>query len=220
LVVEGAILGRLIAGVVGLTRTTLFPLVGAAAFLGAGYRTPIAGVMFVAESTGRPGFVVPALIATAVAQLVMGRSSISPYQLRMRAGHVEERLRMPVAAVLVRDPYTVAPAATVEDLLHRHFVQARSRAIPVAEVNRYLGMVRLEDVDEVPREERAARTVAEVMRTDVPAGSSRWTLRDAVAAMEAADLDQLAIVEGQTLVGVVTMDDIVSLGEILEATSD
>ncbi len=220
LVVEGAILGRLIAGVIGLTRTTLFPLVGAAAFLGAGYRTPIAGVMFVAESTGRPGFVVPALIATAVAQLVMGRSSISPYQIRMRGGHVEERLRMPVSTVLVRDPYTVPPTATVEDLLHRHFVQARSRAIPVAEVNRYLGMVRLEDVDEVPREERASRTVAEVMRPDVPAGSSGWTLRHAVAAMEAADVDQLAIVEGETLVGVVSMDDIVSLGEILEATSD
>jgi len=220
LVVEGAILGRLIAGVLKLTRTTLFPLVGAAAFLGAGYRTPIASVMFVAESTGRPGFVVPALIATVVAQLVMGRSSISPYQQQMRGGHVEQRFRMPVTTVLVRDPYTVAPTATVEDLIHRHFIQARSRAIPVVEVNRYLGMVRLEDVDGVPREERAATTVAEVMRTDVDAASSGWTLRQAVAAMETADVDQIAVVDAGVFVGVVTMDDILSLEEILDATSD
>jgi hypothetical protein len=36
--------------------------------------------MFVAESTGRPGFVVPGLLAAAVPQLVMGRASVSPYQ--------------------------------------------------------------------------------------------------------------------------------------------
>ena len=62
------------------TRTSLFPVVGTAAFLGAGYRTPIAGIVFVAEVTGRPGFVVPALIATAVAQVLMGASSVTTYQ--------------------------------------------------------------------------------------------------------------------------------------------
>jgi CIC family chloride channel protein len=38
-------------------------------------------VVFVAEFTGRPGFVVPGLIAAVVAQLVMGRASLSPYQV-------------------------------------------------------------------------------------------------------------------------------------------
>jgi CIC family chloride channel protein len=62
------------------THTSLFPVVGAAALLGAGYRTPIAGIVFVAEATGRPGFVVPALLATAVAQVLMGTSSVTTYQ--------------------------------------------------------------------------------------------------------------------------------------------
>ena len=48
--------------------------------LGAGYRTPIAGIVFVAETTGRPGFVVPALIATAIAQVLMGNASVTTYQ--------------------------------------------------------------------------------------------------------------------------------------------
>ena len=34
-----------------------------AAALGAGYRVPLAGVMFVAEASGRPGFIVPGLLA-------------------------------------------------------------------------------------------------------------------------------------------------------------
>ncbi len=79
LFVQGWLLGRFVQGVAG-THTSLFPVVGAAAFLGAGYRTPIAGIVFVAEVTGRPGFVVPALIATAVAQVLMGASSVTTYQ--------------------------------------------------------------------------------------------------------------------------------------------
>ncbi len=55
-------------------------MIGVAAFLGAGYRVPLAGVMFAAETTGRPAFVVPALIAAVVAELVMGDSSVTSYQ--------------------------------------------------------------------------------------------------------------------------------------------
>jgi CIC family chloride channel protein len=55
-------------------------VIGAAAFLGAGYRVPLAAVVFVAEATGRPGFVVPGLLAAVVAELVMGRESVTAYQ--------------------------------------------------------------------------------------------------------------------------------------------
>lgn len=80
LVVQGALLGRLVGFALPAGRASLFTMVGAAAFVGAGYRTPLAGVMFVAESTGRPGFVVPGLIATALAQLVMGGASVADHQ--------------------------------------------------------------------------------------------------------------------------------------------
>jgi CIC family chloride channel protein len=81
LVIQGALVGRAVGGIFDAQMTTLFPVVGMAAFLGAGYRVPLAAVVFVAEFTGRPGFVVPGLIAAVVAQLVMGRSSVSAYQL-------------------------------------------------------------------------------------------------------------------------------------------
>jgi CIC family chloride channel protein len=80
LVVQGALSGRIIGELAGGPHQTLFVVVGIASFLGAGYRVPLAAVMFVAEVTGRPGFVVPGLLAAVVAQLMMGDASVSPYQ--------------------------------------------------------------------------------------------------------------------------------------------
>ncbi len=80
LVVAGALLGRTAGGLVGSGNLTLFVVIGVAAFLGAGYRVPLAAVMFVAETTGRPGFIVPGLLAAVAAALVMGRASVTTYQ--------------------------------------------------------------------------------------------------------------------------------------------
>ncbi len=81
LVVAGALLGRAAGGIVGRVDDSLFMILGVAAFLGAGYRVPLAAVMFVAETTGRATFVVPALLAAVAADLVMGDSCVTSYQV-------------------------------------------------------------------------------------------------------------------------------------------
>jgi CIC family chloride channel protein len=80
LVVAGAIVGRGVGDIVNPLDPTLYVLLGIAAFLGAGYRVPLAAVMFVAEATGQPGFIVPALFAAVAAELVMGEQSITTFQ--------------------------------------------------------------------------------------------------------------------------------------------
>jgi len=80
LVVGGALVGRAVGDVVNPLDPTLYVLLGIAAFLGAGYRVPLAAVMFVAETTGQPGFIVPALFAAVAAELVMGNQSITTFQ--------------------------------------------------------------------------------------------------------------------------------------------
>lgn len=80
LVVAGALLGRAVGGFVNSPEESLYAVVGIAAFLSAGYRVPLAAIMFVAETTGRPSFVVPGVIAAVAAELAAGQSSITAYQ--------------------------------------------------------------------------------------------------------------------------------------------
>lgn len=79
LVAAGALLGRATAQALGID-PMLGTVTGMAAFLGGGYRVPLAAVTFAAESTGRAGFVVPALLAAVCAELVMGNASVTAYQ--------------------------------------------------------------------------------------------------------------------------------------------
>lgn len=80
LVVLGGLLGRTISGIVGLGGSPLFPILGVAAVLGAGYQVPLAAVMFVAETSGRPNYVVPALLAAVAADIAVGNESVTDYQ--------------------------------------------------------------------------------------------------------------------------------------------
>jgi CIC family chloride channel protein len=95
LVVAGGLVGRGVAEVVHPERFTLYTLLGIAAFLGAGYRVPLAAVMFVAETTGKPNFVVPALLAAVAAELVMGDQSITAYQRDSRLEQSESTVATP-----------------------------------------------------------------------------------------------------------------------------
>ncbi|MFL6203778.1 MAG: chloride channel protein [Acidimicrobiales bacterium] len=219
LVIQGAFVGRAVGGLFGADETTLFPVVGMAAFLGAGYRVPLAAVVFVAEATGRPGFVVPGLIAAVVAQLVMGRASISPYQVAGRVGHLEGRLQMPLRTVVDTDARTVPPDATVEELFWQHLVASRQQSVAVVDEATYLGVASTEAVRGLDRDAWASTRVAEIMRTDLPVASPDWLLRDAVAAMEQHDTDRLAVCDGGGYVGVITANDLVELDEVIGITS-
>jgi CIC family chloride channel protein len=220
LVIQGALVGRAVGGVFDMQGTSLFPVVGMAAFLGAGYRVPLAAVVFVAEFTGQPGFVVPGLIAAVVAQLVMGRASISPYQTAGRAGHLERRLQLPLAAVIDAEARTVPPDATVEELFWQHLVGRRQQSVPVVDGDGYLGMAEAHGLAEIDRAAWATTTVAEIMRTGLPVAGPDWLLADAIRAMESADADRLAVCDDDRFIGVITAADLVRLDEILDATEE
>ncbi len=216
LVIQGALVGRAVGGLFDMEGTTLFPVVGMAAFLGAGYRVPLAAVVFVAEFTGRPGFVVPGLIAAVVAQLAMGRSSISPYQATRQVGHLERRLQMPLAVALDTEARTAPPDATVEELFWQHLVGTRQRSVPIVDGDRYLGFAEAARLGSVDRAAWPEVTVDRVMRTDVPVADPSWLLADAVRAMRSSDADRLAVCDDGRFIGVVTATDLVELDEILD----
>lgn len=72
----------------------LYAAVGMASFIAAGYKTPLAAVVFVAEATGGHAFIVPALIGAAVAYAVSGEASASGDQ-RLHEGIRESEAMAP-----------------------------------------------------------------------------------------------------------------------------
>ena len=216
----GFVVGQFVGEVLGQDLTGLYPTLGLAAFLGAGYRVPIAAVMFVAESTGGIGaFIVPALVAAAVSQVVAGSSSVAEYQRSERLGHLEHRFTMPLSSVLNTDVLTVPPDATVSEFVYMHVLGRRERIVPVVSGSRYLGLVQLSALSSVDRDDWEATTVDSLMETNVPTARPSWTIRDAVVAMDSAGIGMLAVTDDDAgFVGVVTEDDVVKLGEILEET--
>ncbi|HEY8544507.1 MAG TPA: chloride channel protein [Acidimicrobiales bacterium] len=221
LVLLGALTGHLVGDVLDERIAVLFPVVGVAAFLGAGYRTPLAAVMFVAESTGRPGFVIPGLLAAATSQLVMGHASVSGYQESGRVGHLERRFRMPLTTAIRADVLTVPPDATVDELVWQHMLLSRQTSACIVDGPTYLGLIRLQDLSELPRDRWSALRVGDVARPDVPTAAPDWTLQDAVAAMQANDLNLLPVTDGeQGFVGIVTLNDAIRLDQILRRARD
>jgi CIC family chloride channel protein len=222
LVVEGGLIGRALSGLFRSSAggSSFFPLVGVAAFLGAGYRVPLAGVMFAAEATGRPGFIVPGVIASMVAQLFMGRSSASPYQVASRAGHLERRFRLPLTTALRTDVATVPPDTTLEEFVWVHALGNRQQAVPVVDGSSYVGMMRLDEATAIDRERWPEEKVSDHLRPDFPTVGPTAMLRDALVAMEDADVDLVAVVDGETFVGVVSTDEVLRLDEILERGED
>jgi len=220
LVIAGALIGD--AGALAMGDTSnLFPLIGVAAFLGAGYRTPLAGVVFVAEATGRPGFIVPGLIASVASQLVMGDASVSPYQRAGRRGHLERRLLLPISSVIRADVLTVPPDASLQEFYEHHLLLNRETSVPVLDGQRYLGMISSDQLRRQPPERWAHTEVGDVLDAQWPAASPDWTLETALRAMDAADVDAVPVLDEQrSFIGVVTSADIVRLDEILSSADD
>ena len=204
LVVQGLLLGRLVEGLFDAPTPGLYPAIGLAAVLGAGYRTPLAAVMFVAETTGRAEFVIPALLATAVSQAVMGDVSVAEHQVTEREGILERRLRLPVRDIVLPVP-VLLPTEPVLDVIDRYADRPPAQALPVVDADgRYLGLLVLRDLAAALFEHGPEATVAAVVQ-EVPAVDASARAEQAALLMNDLDLAIIAAVDADGIpVGVVT----------------
>lgn len=81
---NGAFIGQLVAEAIGRGHAHLLALLGAACFLAAGYRLPIACMLWVGEQSGSVVISIAGLAAIAVSQLLMGEASVSEAQVEGR----------------------------------------------------------------------------------------------------------------------------------------
>lgn len=213
LVVQGLLLGRLAEMVFDAPQTGLYPVIGLAAVLGAGYRTPLAAVMFVAESTGRAEFVIPALIATAISQSLMGEDSVSDFQVGERQGRLERRLGAPALSVALTDVGSVLPDTGLLEVIDRYGDHPISPAVPVAGPN-YQGLVVLHDLAAVMLEHGIEATAADAMRS-MPSINASLPAIQAARIMNEHDTAAVAVVDDDDVpIGVISALSLAGLRDI------
>lgn len=220
LVVQGIFLGRAVEIIVGAPSTGLYPVIGLAAVLGAGYRTPLAAVMFVAETTGRAEFVIPALIATAIAQTMMGSDSVSENQRSARQGQLERRLNEPASSVMIDDLGVITPDATLFDVIDGYGDRSQSFAIPVGGP-KYEGLIVLHDLAAAILEYGPDCGVRQAMR-QLPSIRADEPAVEAARLMNRHDTAAIGVVdENDYPVGVISTTSLAGLTSVdLDSTVD
>ncbi len=203
LVVQGWLVGRVLESVTK-TGTSLFPVVGAAAYLGAGYRTPIAAVVFVTEATRGPGFIVPALLATAVSQLLMGGSSVASYQIPRRVGALERRLLQTVTSVMSEPQIMCTSETTLRTLQPTLAADVDDTAL-VVDSGAFIGTVRTRDLLAVAPGRWETTRAGDVAHRDTPVARPDLTLQEARDVLADPDFDALVVLDADDApVGIVT----------------
>ncbi len=193
LVVQGLLLGRAVELLLDAPSTGLYPVIGLSAVLGAAYRTPLAAVVFVAESTGRAEFVIPALIATAISQSLMGEESVSTGQRSERQGQLERRLNEPSSVVMIPDVGCIEPDADLLSIIDTYGDRPVSLAVPVGGPT-YEGLLVLHDLAAKMLEHGPEAAAREAMR-DLPAVKMTDPAIKAARLMSDFDTAAIAVVD-------------------------
>jgi chloride channel protein, CIC family len=121
----------------------LYAAVGMASFISAGYKTPLAAVVFVAEATGGHAFIIPALIGAAVAYAVSGDASASGDQRLHEGVKLRELQGIPVSEVMQRQMISAQASLSLREFAGELAPHSRHEAFPVFDGGKLLGAVTL-----------------------------------------------------------------------------
>ncbi|MBN1542530.1 site-2 protease family protein [candidate division KSB1 bacterium] len=123
----------------------------------------------------------------------------------------------PIKKFIKTDPVTVPPSTTIEKLVEDYIYQHHYKLFPVVEgENRLLGCITLKQVKEIPREEWSRKTVGETIlscsaeNTISPHADAVETL----ALMNRTGASRLMVVEGDRLVGIISLKDLLKFFEL------
>jgi Zn-dependent protease len=127
--------------------------------------------------------------------------------------------RVRVGDVLRPDATTVPPGLPLSQLIDEVLLPGNRRAVPVALDGRLIGMVTLSDLVKVPAQDRATARVGDVMggRTGVVTVGPMESLSYAVDLLGKHEFEQLPVIEGERLVGVLTRADVMRQLQLREA---
>lgn len=118
---------------------------------------------------------------------------------------------VPVSRIMRPDPPTVSPGGTVANLVYDHVMRADERAFPVMVNGSVVGLVTVEDVRKVPREQWDAVTIEQIMTpsADLVTVSPTEDAAEALQKLAQRDVNQLPVMDRGQLVGLLRRRDMV-----------
>ncbi|MGH9454827.1 MAG: CBS domain-containing protein, partial [Terriglobia bacterium] len=145
----------------------LYSAVGMASFIAAGYKTPLAAVVFVAEATGGHAFIIPSLIGSAVAYAVSGDASVSGDQRLHEGAKVQDLKHIRVGEIMQQQVISVQASLTLREFSDIISPHDRHTVFPVLEDRDILGTIPLWSLTRVPPEKWAKTTVRDLTKRGV-----------------------------------------------------
>jgi Zn-dependent protease len=134
-------------------------------------------------------------------------ASIASYQQLLVRQTLEGE---PVSRFMTRNPVTVSPGMSVQELVDNYIYTHNYKLFPVVDQGRLLGCVHVRDVKNVPREEWDEKTVFEVVNQCKPGNTvnARTDAMEAMTILQRSGESRLMVVEGDQLTGIITLKDL------------
>ncbi|WP_306055187.1 CBS domain-containing protein [Natronococcus wangiae] len=158
------------------------------------------------------------IILIGVAFFVYIAASSEAQQVTMKAAFQD----VTVADIMTPagDLHTVAPGASIADLIQRMFTE-RHTGYPVVEADgfddgRLIGLVTLTDAREIQPVERDAYTVGDVMTTDLKTIAPDSDAMTAIERMRENDIGRLLVVENGDLIGLISRSDVMTAFDVVQ----
>jgi len=188
----------------------LYAAVGMASFIAAGYKTPLAAVVFVAEATGGHAFIIPSLIGSAVAYAVSGDASASGDQRLHEAVKVHALQGITVGEVMRSDVIAAPAMMTLREFAATLSPHMEHEVFPVYDGPKLIGTCSVWGLSHVPPEKWITHTIRDITRPLVGRVSPQTDLPEALRMMLREDSEPtlLVVEEDHKVVGILTKTDV------------
>jgi chloride channel protein, CIC family len=211
LFLTGGALGTVFAqSVVHSPSLGLYAAVGMASFISAGYKTPLAAVVFVAEATGGHAFIIPALIGAAIAYAVSGDASASGDQRLHEGVKIQELGNVFVREVMHQQMISVQASLSLQEFASILSPHHRHEVFPVFEEQELLGTIALWSLAQVPSDKWNTTKVRDITERRAQKISPDCDVTEAIRLLAGEHRQTMLLVvsaEGR-MEGIVTKSDI------------
>ncbi|MGH9575493.1 MAG: chloride channel protein [Candidatus Acidiferrales bacterium] len=210
LFLSGGALGTAFGQVLHSGSVELYAAVGMAAFIAAGYKTPLAAVTFIAEATGGHAFIIPAVIGSAVAYAVSGDASVSGDQRLHEGVRVHDLREAEVGQIMQRDIISVPASLNLREFEETILKQSPHSTFPVMDGPSVVGTISERSLINDGAERHPDMTVGDAVNRKTRKIPRNCDAMEALRLLLAEDAQPMLLVTNRKgkLEGIVTKSDL------------